>query len=155
MISIEDIDHGYKKIVEEIKSFEKSFVKVGVLSNAGKEKDGTDLVDVATFNEYGTSRIPSRPFMAQTFDKNQNDIHNNLENGLGAIIDGKRTSEMVLKEIGVWYQGQIRKMFRDGDYTPNAPSTIRIKTKGAGGDTTPLIDTGRLIQSINYTVEKE
>jgi phage gpG-like protein len=150
LVTIEDKDLGYESIVKEIKSFEKDYVKVGLLTDSGKADDGiTDIVDIGIYNEFGTSRIPERPFMAQTFDKNKGEISKNIEAGLTSIIEKKAKAVPILKKIGVWYVGQVQKMFTDGTYTGNKPSTIRIKKSDK-----PLIDTGRLRASINYTVEQ-
>lgn len=150
MVSIEDIDHGFKSIVKEIKSFKNDYVKVGVLSDAGMSEDGkTGLVDVATFNEFGTSRIPPRPFMGQTFDKNKVEINRKIDEGFNAIVSGKEQAMPLLKKLGVWYKGEIQKIFTDGNFVPNAPSTLKQKSEKGR----PLIDTGRLRQSIQFSVE--
>ena len=44
------------------------------------------------------------------------------------------------------YQDEIREL----NEPPNAPSTVEMKTKGKGGETTPLIDTGKMRQSVSY-----
>ncbi len=149
-VTVEDIDHGLKRIMEEVRKMEGAYVKVGVLSDAGTYDEGgkANLVDIATWNEYGTSKgIPARPFMGQTFDKNQQQTHEALGNEYGLILDGKANANGALKTVGVWYKGEIQKTFTEGEFEPNAPSTIAKK-----GSSQPLIDTGRLRSSINFEV---
>lgn len=185
-----DKDLGWKKIAEELKKIKGSYVKVGVLSDTATYPNSkANLADVATFNEFGTEHIPSRPFMRQAFDKNMEEMKKFVEVRYGLVVDGKLDVNRALNEVGVFFKGKVQAIFREGDFAPNAPSTIakknhvkiaaatstlnsaRKKTeKGkeltekefqrvlgaketlAGGGTTPLIDTGRLRQSIHYQV---
>lgn len=149
MVKIEDIDKGWKNITKEIHKIEHAHVKIGVLSTAGAYPDGVNLADIATFNEFGTSRIPARPFMGQTYDRNRGEVSIRLERGFTELTKAKMTAEGILKTMGVWYKGQIQRQFTEGDFAPNAPSTIARKSPGGR----PLIDTGRLRQSINFEVE--
>jgi hypothetical protein len=132
-----------------MKAIDDSVVKVGVLSSAGSEKNGTHLADVATFNEFGTSRIPSRPFMRQTFDNNKNSIKTASDGLKSDVFKGEISVQGALKKLGVWYKGKIQKTIVDGEFIENAASTIKAK-----GSDRPLIDTGRLRQSINYQIVK-
>jgi len=52
-----------------------------------------------------------------------------------------------LNRVGVVAVGEVQEQIRRGDYKPNAESTIARK-----GSDKPLIDKGRLIQSISYEV---
>ena len=45
-------------------------------------------------------------------------------------------------------KGIVQKTIKEGSFVPNAPSTIRKK-----GSDKPLIDTGRLRQSVNYHIK--
>lgn len=128
---------------------ESSYVKAGVLGSAGSESNGQPLADVATINEYGSPErnIPSRPFMRQTFDASVNLVVDFIARQMDAIFQGRSDVRSSLTKMGIWYVGEIKKMFTRGDFAPNAPSTIRLK-----GSSKPLIDTGRLRQSINHEV---
>ena len=150
MASVKDIDHGWKRIVREVGAMKGSYVKVGVLSDAGSYATGEgsiNLADVATFNEFGTSRIPSRPFMAQSFDKNIPQVNKFIAFKQDAIYARKETTAGALENLGIFYQGKVQQEFSSGDFAPNAPSTVEAKESK-----TPLIDTGRLRNSINHEV---
>lgn len=151
---VQDIDRGYKKIVKELGKVKNApYVKIGVLSSAGEyEKGGhASLADVATWNEFGTTRSPSRPFMAQTFDENQEETKAFIEKEQGRVLDGKQTEAQALARIGVFYEGKTKQTFVKGEFAPNAPYTIERK-----GSSRPLIDTGRLLrQSITHEVRMD
>ena len=53
------------------------------------------------------------------------------------------------KDIGAKSVGMIQQEIVDGNWTPNAPSTIAKK-----GSDHPLIDTGLMRQSVHYVVKK-
>lgn len=150
MGNVKDIDRGWKQIRKQLGVAEgKPYVKIGVLSDAGAYADGgVNLADVATFNEFGTSSIPSRPFMSQTFDTNQQDIKEFIEKQYSGVLSLKQTISDGLKKIGVWYTGKVKEIFTKGEFAPNSPSTLAAKYPS----TRPLIDTGRLRQSIDHEV---
>ena len=156
MGGVKDIDRGWKKIKEEIKLIDNSFVNVGVLSDSGgyaASEGGINLADVATFNEFGTSRIPPRPFMRQTFEKNNKKTTDFISKQKDLIYQGKETTRGALETIGVFYQGKIQTEFNEGNFKANAPATIRQKTVNGNVGDRPLHDTGRLKQSINFEVK--
>ena len=55
-----------------------------------------------------------------------------------------------MKEIGAFQKGLIQERIVEGSFTTNAEATIR-KKKSA----TPLIDTGRMRQSVNFVIRKK
>lgn len=153
-MSVKVIDKGWNRIKKELEDIDNAYVKVGVLSDAGSyaetEGKSVNLADVATFNEFGTSSIPARPFMAQTFENNRNMVSATIAVMKDQIFAGESSVSRALNKLGTWYKGLTQKIFREGDFQENAPATIRLK-----GSSKPLIDTGRLRQSIDYEVVKE
>lgn len=176
--TIRDIDKGMRSIVREVSKATEPYVNVGVLSDAGKyaqqtqlkrvkvpkgeaqeggpthryEKGRTltseaNLADVATWMEFGTRSIPARPFMKQAFDQNFDRIYAFVKNEHAKFIQGKQTMEMGLKRIGVFFEGLVKKGIVAGPFAALKPATIKRK-----GSSKPLIDTGRLRQSITNKV---
>ena len=138
-----DIGIGMEAIFASCRELSGQGVKVGVMS--GSYPDGTSVVDVAYWNEYGTSKMPSRPFIRQTFEKNGSDIEQVSRTLLGGIITGIYNADGALRELGDWYEGVMKEVLRDGSYVPNAPSTLAQKNGSK-----PLVDTGTLLQSIKW-----
>ena len=139
-----------KKFFKEIEKLVKMQVRVGY--QQGKdfyEGEGkkVDLLDVAMFNELGTSRTPSRPFMRDSVDDNEENITKFCQAQLKGIVNGSKDAESVLKAIGAMQVGLVQKTIKDGSFTPNAPSTIARK-----GSDKPLIDTGLMRQSVHYVI---
>lgn len=147
-------DHGWKTIKKEITKNKKPYVKIGVLSGAGKYEGGenANIADVAIWNEFGTKDIHPRPFMAQTFDSNGPQVDKFIKAQYNLVLGGKQTVDNGLKKIGVFYEGKVKLQFVKGDFKANAPATIKKKTVNGKVGNKPLIDTGHLRQSITHEV---
>lgn len=149
--SFRDTDFGYRKIMGSLRAMDGSegAVEVGVFEDAGVDGD-LPLTDLAAIHEYGSAdgRIPQRSFLRSTFDENASSIKKGIEAAILEGIDGEpaqaasfalRTGEDLVKKI----QAKIR-----GGIAPaNAESTLRQKN-----GSTPLIDTGELINAIRVRI---
>lgn len=150
MAKILDIDRGWGKIIKNMRELASKEVRVGVQGEAGNEKSGVNLVDVAVYNEFGTENIPARPFMSKSFDNSQRRVENLMKNEAGRLIEGRQNAEQVLKKSGLFLEGQAKKYVASPVWVPNAPSTIAKK-----GSSQPLIDSGLMRQSIRYEVKNK
>lgn len=115
------------------------------------DESGTevDMCDVAAWNELGTERAPSRPFMRDAIDKHINDINSFMDGEKQKLINGE-SAEKILNECGIFVKDLIQNEIREGDFIENAPYTIAKK-----GSSHPLIDTGRMRQSVNYVIKEK
>ncbi len=138
-----------RRFMQQIKELSELEVRIGFQQGEAQEEDGTDICDVAAWNELGTSNIPSRPFLRKSVDENEQVINDFLKDEMAMLKNGT-PAEQILKEIGIFQKGLIQEKILDGDYVPNAASTIRKK-----GSAQPLIDTGRMRQSVNYVIKKK
>lgn len=135
----------FKKMLEDLRRLE---VRIGIQQGEASD-EGVDLVDIAMFNELGTVHIPSRPFLRNSVDANADQINTFLQSMKQEILKGG-SAEDVLKKIGVFQKGLVQEEIVKGDFTPNSEATIRKK-----GSDTPLVDTGRMRQSINYVIQEK
>jgi hypothetical protein len=147
MATVIDRDLGWSKIKVNMTKLDNRSVKVGVMGNQSIE--GVSVVDYAMYNEFGTNRIPSRPFMATTADRYRTQVTKFAEVVIGNVIDGKYSVDVGLNRLGMWYQSKVQETIRNAKEwaVPNAASTIAMK-----GSSSPLIDTGRMVQSVRYEV---
>lgn len=141
-------DLGWEQIKRETRRLERHAVKVGIQADETYE-DGTDLLDIAIYNEFGTETIPSRPFMRQTADMNRANAAKVGERYYDMILAGQMTAFQALQRVGEWYQGVNRKSVRETPWVPNAPLTIAKK-----GSNKPLIDKGKLVNSIRWEMDR-
>jgi len=164
-VHIEDRDTGLKKIKKEFKG---GAVDIGVFGDqaisqfnvfAGFLGVGkiSDLVVIAASNEFGTDRIPQRSFLRGGIDEKKGDIRKKLDEGKVNIVKGKMTTEKFLKGLGLYVAKKIivERINRSKEWAVrNAPATIRRKTVAGKVGDQPLVDTGRLKNSISYRVVK-
>lgn len=149
MAVVEDKDYGFDAIIGNLKALGGEEISVGVLRTAGKEKNGTDLVDVAVYNEYGTKKIPPRPFLRQATDKFGSKWQDFIEQCVDKIIARQIGETQALNWIGLKAQTDIQNTIDNGTFKPNAPSTIARKKSSK-----PLINIGTLRGAIRYRIEE-
>ena len=145
------MDHGYKVLMESVAGLsEPTSIAVGVLERDAQTEDGAvTVLDVGTWNEFGTVGIPSRSFIRDWVDGNRKRAQGILKKLLKRVIAGELTEDASLEQFGAWAKGEIQARIARGVPPPNAASTVKRK-----GSSTPLIDTGILRSSIDYEVRK-
>lgn len=151
-VKITDRDHGYKAFLAKMAEASKERgITVGIHAAEGSAPvpggKGTTLVEVGTWNEFGTDSIPSRSFIREWFDEYlplNTDAKRKL---MRQVVEGRRDVPWVLRTLGVLFVGQIQQRIAQGIDPANAESTIARK-----GSDTPLINTGQLRSGITYEV---
>lgn len=137
------IDKGFDRIIKDIEGLRG--VKAGLLENAGAYPDGTSVVDVDVWNEFGTSRVPARPFMRVAVDQGGKELDAFVDHMFGLLVDGRTSAEGMDNSVGNAMADTIKKTIAGFDTPPNAPSTVKMK-----GRNDPLVDTGHMRDSIDY-----
>lgn len=150
MSNVKDIDRGLKKFIRQLQYAKEVEVVIGV--HEGEENDeGISIAEYAAANEFGTGSIPMRPFMATAFDENSDKISRSIARHYGAVKRGASTVYDALGRIGQSHMKDIKKTISHRDFLPAlSPMTVKAKR----GSTKTLIDTGALINSINYKIRK-
>ncbi len=121
-------------------------VKVGF----PKGKADADLVSIAIWNHFGTSRgIPARPFITIAMFKNRRQIRAALRKIAEGTVQKGTPLATQMPKLGVLGTGMIQDQIASNMRPANAPSTIRQK-----GSSRTLIDTGRMRQSVTWEVDK-
>jgi len=129
-------------------------------------KEGTrplTLVEVATVHEFGTKdgKIPERSFLRSTLARRETVYGKALTAALQRALDEVSADGIgdvagafarQLEVVGLRVVRDVQTTIRDSGpgWPPNAPLTIALK-----GSSKPLIDTGRLRQSIRHAVRVE
>ncbi len=138
-----------RKFEKMLKDLEENEVRIGFQHGEVIEKEEIDICDVAAWNELGTVNMPSRPFLRESVDENEAKINNFLQSKKSELIRGI-SAEQILKEIGIFQKDLIQEKITEGSFAPNAESTLKKKNSSK-----PLIDTGRMRQSVNYVIKKK
>lgn len=117
--------------------------------------DGTPLIDVAVYNNYGTFNedgsvhIPARPFMDIGGFKASVQLKPLIKKLIRAVREGKIPFEQAANILGAKAAAIMKNTIRDLKEPPNAPYTIRKKKSD-----NPLVDTGLLMQSVTWELRK-
>lgn len=150
-------DHGWRTLMKNLKHIDRARVHVGVLQNEkaeGDNEDGFDLVALAATHEFGSSdgHTPERSFIRSTFRGPPAWLVAITTRVAKPVLEGRLDIERGLGLIGAVATAQIKETIVEKRTTgpepqDNAPSTIARK-----GSSTPLVDTGRLLNSISWRV---
>lgn len=148
-----------KEQINALKSMSASSVEAGWFESArypaGDGKAGRSVAANARVQEFGekieqgntTITIPARPFMRLAWSMFRQDRSAIQLKVAGKIVRGKIDARQALAQIGLELEGCIVKSIRDGQWEPNAKSTVR----GKGFDK-PLIDSALMWQSVSSKV---
>lgn len=120
-------------------------VEVGFIDGA-TYPDGTPVAAVAFWQEFGTSTIPARPYFRQMIAAESPTWAPEMAKlAKSAGYDGAQ----VLALMGEDIKGGLQQSINDLTEPPLSPATIAAK-----GFSKPLIDTGHMLNSITYKVNK-
>lgn len=136
-------------------------VKVGLPNG---EADG-DIIKIGIYNHFGTKGsgkgfvrngvwgfggpIPERPFLSNAMRDNRNKYRDGMQTAARAILAGEYDMRTALNRLGIMAQGDIQREIQSLSTPPNSPVTVAIK-----GSSNPLVDTGRLGQSITWALDE-
>jgi hypothetical protein len=147
-------DANWKRLMRNLKHIDRARVHVGVLQNEkaeGDNEDGFDLVALAATQEYGSidGHTPSRPFLRSTFRGPPQWLVLTTSKLAKPVLEGKLDIDRALGLLGAVAATKVKETITSGAGVPppNAPSTIAKK-----GSDRPLVDTGRLLNSISWRV---
>ena len=127
-----------------IPAYNTSRLRVGFIDSA-TYPDGQNVASVAFWNEYGTARIPPRPFMRTT-------IAQNRENWVEMVrkLVPVHGADLSLLKLGEEMQGKLVFSILNWVEPPNAPYTIKKK-----GFNKPLVEQGIMSRSISYELTSD
>lgn len=129
-------------------------VKVGLPSEkiGGKVYgDGTSILQVGIWHEYGTKHIPMRSFIRAPFVTKREEVNAYISTQFNAVFENGVDAEIALGRVGVKGMNICKGAFRErgyGEWKALKPATIKAK-----GSDAPLVDTGVLRNSITWSLE--
>lgn len=91
--------------------------------------------------------IPERSFIRSTFDEKENEWANYISTLIGKVVNGSATAREVYERLGARIQRDIQRKIKQLSEPGNAGATVARK-----GSNNPLIDSGRLRQSVTWKV---
>ncbi len=131
-------------------------VSIGVFEDAvyGPENDYLPVAQVWQWNEEGvpSQNIPPRPAIRVGFGVPlRRGMYNKFFlNSIKKIAEGKSSFLQEYTLLGKMASDDLKKIVKAWNTPPNAPLTVELK-----GFNDPLVETGKLVDSITYKVEKD
>lgn len=135
-----------------IESLNRYTLEIGVQGRDPKKvrsKDGESdspeltLIEIAAQNEFGTDKIPARPWLRTSVDLFKNEWIKSMRKISSLAVLGKANLiEQGWRIFGVEAVSNVQNTLLTYPWKPNAPGTIASK-----GSTKPLVDTSQLLQS--------
>ena len=140
------------------KGMNASELKVGFIDKA-TYSDGTSVAEVAFTNEYGVPERnqPPRPFFRNAISSHQSEWRDLISRGLSA---GKGP-DAVLEVLGAVIVGDVKDSIAQLVDPALSPRTVALRKdkkhrdavgKPVNNSNKPLIDTGVMLNDVNYTV---
>lgn len=165
-------------IVKATRDLANKEVLIGVPSTADS-RNGSNVgnASIAYWMEFGVpeQNIPARPFLVPGVAAIRDRAVVRLRKAGESVLDGQpQKADAQFEAIGLEGASSVQNKIRSGPFVPLAPSTIAARRKSdlsqldelykhdqiasdqhaALTGVQPLIDTGKLLQSISYVVRK-
>lgn len=139
-----------------LKGLDKQVVKVGILASKGggkADENGFTLADRAAVHEYGSEdgTIPERRWLRGTFATYEKELIALQTSLAKSFFRGHLTADKALQQLGVWSANKVKTHVKQDTITP----PLKLSTIAAKGSDRPLIDTGLMVNSVNYEVVKD
>lgn len=160
-------ENNIPKLIETLRELRSMDVEIGIFGD-----DDSHLLIIARVHEFGANievtekmrkwfawqgypmrrdtthvKIPERSYLRSGFDESEKALERYVNKLLASVMDFSITPMDFHERIGVWLVSKIQNKLRAIKNPPNTQMTIDRK-----GSSNPLIDDGRLIQSITYRV---
>ena len=126
------------------------------------EENGQKVELIAMWLEYGKEgngdgdwkvHYPARPFWRTAIDANMQKIMNRFIHNAKQVAEGKMQAKQCFEDIGKQIVQYIKKSIEQGSWAELAESTIKARER-KGKDSKPLIDTRKMINSLEYIVKE-
>jgi len=109
------------------------------------------MTELAAIHEFGApqANIPERSFIRRTFVKKQRELSSMTRRLATAWVTRKIELKQALDVLGLWGASKVRDTITQG---AGVPPRLEDSTIARKGSSRPLVDTGRLVGSIQHDV---
>ena len=144
-----DRDRGYRQLMQTVGALARgASVQVGIFANDVRREGEVSNAELGTIHEFGLGDVPERSWLRGWADENRDAIIRNLRLIGKGIFLSKDDVRVACDRFGQWAVGGIKRRIQAHIPPPNTEATIQAK-----GSSTPLIDTGQFIGSIQFKTE--
>ncbi len=145
---------GWEKIKKNLLQGNQEHISLGFFpeSKYGPENDNLQVAQVAQFMEEGNPvKYPPRPFIRVGFLPRLKTAEYVplFQNAITSVLEGKATFKQAYTKMGPVLVKGLQNEIIGWDTPPNSAKTIAEK-----GFNDPLIDTGKMLESVDFKVER-
>jgi len=141
-----------QKVITAMNAIDDTVVKVGLFEEDkyGPENENYNVAQVAFWQEYGEG-VPERPFVSYTFSDPSllTKVRNTMKMVAETVFKGNVSSNRQLGKLGDEISNMMKWEIITWSTPSNSPSTIEKK-----GRDDPLVDTGKMWESVKHKVMK-
>ena len=121
-------------------------LSVGFIKNSSYP-DGTSVPMVAAIQEFGAParKIPPRPFFRNMIADKSPGWGDAIA---GVLVANNYDATRTMEQVGAGIKGQLQQSIVDTNAPALSPATVARK-----GSAKPLVDTGQMLNSVDYKVE--
>lgn len=146
------VDNGYNKFMREVSAFDGKTLSVGIHEDVGADTHQDSeltVADIMSIHELGLGNAPERSWLRGWVDEKTREIRRELKAASRRALDPKlpHTPRGELNRLGLAFVASIKERISKGIAPPNTQATINQK-----GSSTPLVDSGQSISSIQHKV---
>lgn len=150
--------HEVQRVLQELSAHN---LEIGIMdgNRYPSPKDGGDagpyVAEVAAIQEYGTKRIPARPFFRPTIAEKTPDWRGLIMRAALASANNGNSVVPMLEVIADSAAADVFEYVSRLDSPELKPSTVKARQKRNNTSTKPLIDSGYMIDQIKGRVVKK
>lgn len=140
-------DSGWAKQIKDLLTLRQATVGI---HQAVDGRDGESLgnAQIGHIHEYGLGNSPQRSFLRSTFDEKRDAYIRLFRLSFSRAAHGLCTGKEAVEFVAMKAVADVKRKIRSNIPPPLAESTVERK-----GSSTALIDTGQLINAIDYEVK--
>ena len=145
---------GWDKIKKNLLQANKESLNVGFFpdSRYGPENDNLPVATVAMFMEEGDPvKYPPRPFIRMGFlpRLKTSEYVPVFQQAIKSVLDGQSTFKQAYTKLGPVMVKELQNEIISWSTPTNSPQTVEAK-----GFNDPLIDSGKMLESVDFKVER-
>ena len=130
-------------------------LSVGIWNKATQDGGGASVAEYAAYNEFGTTRIPPRPFLRPAMEERREEWTEAVASSMSSSLKGGQfNNRSVLEVIGRNAVKDVQLRILSNTPPPNAPSTKARKAAKGISPIRTLVETGLMHDSVEYKIEK-
>lgn len=150
-----DNPKGIEKLLEQAMGLAGYETKVGWFEDA-KEENGEQTAYIASIQEFGvpSKNIPPRLGFRETAAKRQKSWRDFIKGSASQVLEGRMNGEEAMEALGLKARGDLFRRIKSNPPPPLAERTLQARRRKGRTHTQTLVDSGRMVETLESKTEK-